>query len=182
MTGRVGSSEPIPPGTCDATSGGAAASLIAFVLVMSERPAALLLEELAHTRTRAEILSRADRELTASEHHRLDAGLISAGHCRTGLLRTEGGIVVAQTELVILPQRLPAEVRAALARTRMPADGILAPLSARRLDRRAAFCARQLGSPGDDVAVESSAVLAIGSTKIGISAERITRQFCQLIG
>ena len=182
MTGRAGSSEPIPPGTCDATSGGPAASLIAFVLVMSERPATLLLEELAHTRTRAEILSRADRELTASEHHRLDAGLISAGHCRTGLLRTEGGIVVAQTELVILPQRLPAEVRAALARARMPASSILTPRYARRLDRRVAFCARKPDSPGDDAALESSAVLAIGNIKIGIVAERITRQFCQLIG
>ena len=56
MTIRAGSGKPIPPGTCDATSAGAAASLIATVLVMSERPAALLLEELAHTRTRAEML------------------------------------------------------------------------------------------------------------------------------
>jgi len=182
MTIRAGSGKPIPPGTCDATFADAAASLIATVLVMSERPAALLLEELAHTRTRAEMLSRTDRELTASEHYRLDAGLISSGHCRTGLLRTEGGIVVAETELVILPHRLPAGVRAALARTRMPASRILAPLGARRLDRRAAFCARQPDSPGDDVAVESSAVLAIGNTKIGITAERITRQFCQLVG
>ena len=182
MTIRAGSGEPGRPGTCDAVSAGAAASLIAAVLVMSERPAALLLEELAQAGTRAEMLDRTDRELSASEHYRLEAGLITFGHCRTGLLRTEGGIVVAETELVILPQRLPAGVRAALARTRMPASRILAPLGARRLDRRAAFCALQPDSPGDDVAVESSAVLAIGNTKIGIAAERITRQFCQLVG
>ena len=64
----------------------------------------------------------------------------------------------------------------------MPGSRILAPLGARRLNRRAAFCARQLDSPGDDVAVEASAVLVIGNTKIGIAVERIARQFCQLVG
>jgi hypothetical protein len=127
------------------------------------------------------MLSRADRELTTAEHYRLDAGLITSGQCRAGLLRTKSGIVAAETELVILAQRLPTGVRAALAGTRIPDGKVLAPLAVRRLDRRAACRTGHLDSRGDDVAVESSAVLAIGDTKVGIATERITAAFCRLI-
>jgi hypothetical protein len=165
---------------CDVTSADGMASLLATVLAVSERPATLLLEELARTEIHIEVLSRTDRELTASEYHRLDVGPITSAHHCAELLRTKGGIVAAQPELVVLPQRLPAGARAALADTRIPIGEILAPLGARRLDR-CALCRRGCqDSAGKDVAVESSAVLAIGDTEVAITTERITGKFCRL--
>ncbi len=165
---------------CDVTSADGLASLLATVLTVSERPATLLLEELAHTEIHIEVLSRTDRELTASEHDRLDAAPITSGHCRAGLLRTKSGIVAAEMELVILPQRLPTDTSVAVADTRIPIDKILAPLGVRRLDRRVLCRRGRQDSTGKDVAVESSAVLAIGDTRVGITTERITGKFCRL--
>jgi hypothetical protein len=88
--------------------------------------------------------------------------------------------VVAETELVILPQRLSIDARAALVRARIPVGEILAQFGARRLDRRA-LCRRGCqDSARKDVAVESLAVLAIGDTKVGITTEKITGAFCRL--
>jgi hypothetical protein len=164
----------------DVTSADRVASLLATVLAVSERPATLLLEELAHTELHIEVLSRTDRELTASEHDGLDARPITFGHCRAGLVRTKSDIVVAEMELVILPQRLPADTRVALAHTHIPADKILAPLGVRWLDRRVLCRGGCQDSAGKDVAVESFAVLAIGDVKFGITTERITGKFCRL--
>ncbi len=180
MTASTGSGMPIPLYMCDVTSADGMASLLAAVLAVSERPVTLLLEELAHTEIRIEVLSRTDRELTASEHRRLNAGPITFAHHRAELLRTKGGIVAAETELVILPQRLPPDTRAALVGTHIPVDKILAPLSVRRLDRCALCRGGCQDSAGKDVAVDSLAVLAIGDTKIGITTERITGKFCRL--
>jgi len=163
------------------TSTDGVANMLATLLAVSTTPATLLLEELARTQIRIEVLGRADRELTAAEHYRLDAGPIAAGHHRTGLLRTASGMVAAKTSLVILPQRIPAHARAAVAGTDTPIGKILAPLGVRRLDRRA-LCRRGcLDTAGGDVAVESSAVLALGGEKVAIAAERITENFCRLI-
>lgn len=41
---------------------------------------------LAYIEIRVEVLNRTDRELTAAEHHRLDAGLITSAHHRAELL------------------------------------------------------------------------------------------------
>jgi hypothetical protein len=180
MTTRIGSGRPIPLYMCDATSADGVASLLATVLAVSERPATLLLEELAHTEICVEVLSRTDRQLTASELYKLEADPITSAHHCAELLRTKGGIVAVETDLVILPQRLPAGARAALADTRIPIREILAPLGARRLDRRA-LCRRGCQDfANKDVAVESFAVLAIGDTRIGITTERITGKFCRL--
>jgi len=170
----------MPPGTCDVTSADGLASLLATVLAVSERPVTLLLEELAHIEIRFEVLSRIDRELTASEHRRLNADPVTFAHHRAELLRTRGGIVAAETGLVILPQRLPACARAALADTPIPTGEILAQFGARRLDRCAWCRGSCQDSAGKDVAVESLAVLAIGDTKIGIITERISGTFCRL--
>ena len=139
------------------TSTDGVANLLATLMTVSTTPATLLLEELARTQIRIEVLGRADRELTAAEHYRLDAGPITAGHHRTGLLRTASGLVAAETSLVIVPQRIPPHARAALCRH------------------------GYLDTTGGDVAVESSAVLALDGIKVAIATERITRQFCQLI-
>lgn len=150
------------------------------MLTVSERPTTLLLEELATTEIHIEVISRTDCELTASEHDRLDADPITSGHYRAGLLYTKSDIVAAETDLVILPQRLPTDTRVALADTCIPVDKILAPLGMRRLDRRVPCRRGRQDSTGKDVAVESFAVLAIGDTKVGIAAERITENFCRL--
>jgi len=55
------------------------ANVLATLLTVSTTPATLLLEELARTQIRIEVLSRADRELTTAEHYRLEAGPITAG-------------------------------------------------------------------------------------------------------
>jgi hypothetical protein len=180
VTARIGSCGPIALNVCNVTFAEGLASLLATVLTVSERPATLLLEELANTEIHIKVLSRTDRELTASEYDRLDAGQITSGHCRAGLLYTKNGIVAAETDLVILPQRLPTDARVALADTCIPVDKILAPLGVRRLDRRVLCRRGRQDSTGTDVAVESFAVLTIGDTKVGIATERITGKFCRL--
>jgi hypothetical protein len=180
VTASTGFGRPVPPYLYDLTSADGMASLLATVLAVSERPATPLLEELAHTEIRIEVLSSTDRELTASEHHRLDASPITSAHRRAELLRTKDGIVAAETELIILAQRLPAGARAALAGAGIPVGEVLAQLGARRLDRRALCRGGCQDSAGKDVAVESLAVLAIGDTKVGITTERITGAFCRL--
>jgi hypothetical protein len=169
-----------PSGHCDVTPADGLASLLATVLAVSERPVTLLLEELAHTEVRIEVLSCTDRELTASEHYTLHAGPITSANHRAELLRTKDGIVAAETGLIILPQRLPAGVRAALADTGTPVGEVLTQLGARRLNRRALCRGGCQDSAGKDVAVESLAVLAIGDTKVGIATERITGAFCRI--
>jgi hypothetical protein len=180
MTTRTGSCGPIALDVCAVPSADGMASLLATVLAVSERPATVLLEELAHTEIRIEVISCTDRNLTASEHDLLNADPITSGQHHAGLLRIMGGIVVAETELVILPQRLSIDARAALADTHMLAGAILAQLGARRLDRRALCRGGCQDSAGKDVAVESLAVLAIGDTKVGITTEKITGAFCRL--
>jgi hypothetical protein len=180
VTASTGFGRPVPPYLYDLTSADGMASLLATVLAVSERPATPLLEELAHTEIRIEVLSSTDRELTASEHHRLDASPITSAHRRAELLRTKDGIVAAETELIILAQRLPAGARAALAGAGIPVGEVLAQLGARRLDRRALCRGGCQDSAGKDVAVESLAVLAIGDAKVGITTERITGAFCRL--
>jgi hypothetical protein len=163
------------------TSTGDVANVLATLLTVSTTPATLLLEELARTQIRIEVLGRAGRELTAAEHHRLDAGPITAGHHRTGLLRTASGLVAAETSLIILLERIPPHARAALADTSIPVGKILAPLGVRRVDRRALCSHGCLDTAGGNVAVQSSAVLALDGVKVAIATERITGQFCQLI-
>lgn len=163
------------------TSTGDVASVLATLLTVSTTPATLLLEELARTQIRIEVLGRAGRELTAAEHYRLDAGPITAGHHRTGLLRTASGLVAAETSLVILLERIPPHARAALADTSIPVGKILAPLGVRRVDRRALCSHGCLDTAGGNVAVQSSAVLALDGVKVAIATEQITGQFCQLI-
>jgi hypothetical protein len=180
VTASTGFGRPVPPYLYDLTSADGMASLLATVLAVSERPATPLLEELAHTEIRIEVLSSTDGELTASEHHRLDASPITSAHRRAELLRTKDGIVAAETELIILAQRLPTGGRAALAGAGIPVGEVLAQLGARRLDRRALCRGGCQDSAGKDVAVESLAVLAIGDTKVGITTERITGAFCRL--
>ena len=163
------------------TSTGDVANVLATLLTVSTTPATLLLEELARTQIRIEVLGRVGRELTAAEHHRLDAGPITAGHHRTGLLRTASGLVAAETSLVVLLERIPPHARAALADTSIPVGKILAPLGVRRVDRRALCSHGCLDTAGGNVAVQSSAVLALDGVKVAIATEQITGQFCQLI-
>jgi hypothetical protein len=180
ITASAGSGRPASRYTCDVATADGIASLLATALAVSERPVTLLLEELAHIEIRFEVLSRTDRELTASEHRRLDADPSTVSHHRAELLRTRNGIVAAETALVILPQRLPAGARAVLADTRIPLGEILGRLGARRLDCRSLCRGGCQDSAGKDVAVESLAVLVLGDTKIGITTERISGTLCRL--
>ena len=138
-----------------ATSTGTVASLLATLLAASPAPATLVLEELARTQIRIEVLGRADRELTAAEHCRLDAGPITAGHHRTGLLRTASGMVAAETSLVILPRAESPHARRP-GRHERPGGQDPGPLGVQRLDRRALCRHGCWDTAGGDVAVQSS--------------------------
>jgi hypothetical protein len=86
MTTRTGSCGPIALNVCAVPSADGMASLLATVLAVSECPATVLLEELAHTEIPIEVISCTDRNLTASEHDRLNAdrslpGSITPGFC-----------------------------------------------------------------------------------------------------
>ena len=89
--------------------------------------------------------------------------------------------MAAETSLVILSQRIPPHARGALAGTSIPVGKILAPLGVQRVDRRALCRHGCLDTAGGDVAVESSAVLALDGVKVAIATERITGSFCRLI-
>ena len=143
----------MPLDTLGVTSTDGVANVLGTLLAVSTTPATLLLEELARTQIRIEVLGRADRELTAAEQYRLDAGPITAGHYRTGLLRTASGLVAAETSLVIVPERIPPRARAALAGASIPVGKILAPLGMQRVDRRALCRHGCLDAGGGDVAV-----------------------------
>ena len=89
--------------------------------------------------------------------------------------------MAAETSLVILLERIPSDARAALAGTSIPVGKILASLGVQRLDRRALCSHGCLDGAGGDVAVDSSAVLALDGEKVAIATERITGEFCRLI-
>ena len=57
----------MPLETLGVTSTDGVANVLATLLTVSATPATLLLEELARTQIRIEVLGRADRELTAGE-------------------------------------------------------------------------------------------------------------------
>lgn len=154
----------------------AVANMLATLLTVSTTPATVLLEELARTKISIEVLGRADRDLTAAEHFRLDAGPITAGHHRTGLLRTTNGVVAAETSLMILLPLIPPQTRAALASTTIPVGKSLAAFGVQRLDRRA-LCRH--GRPNSGV--DASAVLVLNGRKVAIASERISGEFCRLI-
>ena len=82
---------------------------------------------------------------------------------------------------VIHLRRIPSHARAALAGTSIPVGKILASLGVQRVDRRALCRHGCLDTVGGDVAVESSAVLALDGVKVAIATERITGDFCRLI-
>ena len=119
------------------------------------------------------MLGRADRELTAAEHYRLDVGPITAGHHRTGLLRTASGMVCGRD------RGPPARARAALAGTDVPIDKILAPLGVQRLDRRGLCRHGCLDTADGDVAVESSTMLALDGNRVAVATGQITGEFCR---
>ena len=79
------------------------------------------------------------------------------------------------------PGGIPPHARTALAGTSVPAGKILAPLGVQRLDRRALCRHGCLDAAGGDVAVQSSAVLALDGAKVAIATERITGDLCRLI-
>ena len=82
---------------------------------------------------------------------------------------------------VIHLRRIPSHARAALAGTSIPVGKILASLGVQRVDRRAMCRHGCLDTAGGDVAVQSSAVLALDGVKVAIATERITGDLCRLI-
>jgi len=152
---------------------------LASVLKNSSKPLTHILEHLSGAQLRIQVLSDGKRPLTDGERYRLDAAGIACCRWRHGLLVTPDGMVAAGVSLLWLPARLPAEACKALDAATLPAGTILAPLGMYRTDRRTLATWGIEEITGQDAAVRSSAVLAIGGHGVGIAEEHITRAFAQ---
>jgi hypothetical protein len=159
-----------------------AASVVAL-LARGTGPATLLFEELAGEEVRIGLAGRADRLLTAAERHELQAEPGSAGHYRTGILRTvASGLVAAEVASLILPDRIPASARRELGipgpgePPPPPSDVPLGKALARLGARREPLGARlsRAGIPGGRVSVESAARVWLGEVPVALATELVT--------
>ena len=154
--------------------------MLAAWLNATPKPLTSLLEDIAHTPVRLQVLAEGERPLTRREQYRLSAEGLTACRWRHGLLLA-GGQVAASTSLVWLPARLPAEACLELDAGDRPAGAILGPLGMRRTDRHAGASRLIEEVTGQDAAVMSSAVLTIGKVAVGIAEETITRAFASAL-
>lgn len=153
-----------------------AATVLAAWLNASPKPLTSLLEDIARTPVRLQVLASGERPLTSREQFRLGAGGLTGCNWRHGLLIADGE-VAASTSLVWLPARLPWEACRALDAGDKPAGAILGPLGMKRRDRRAMATSMIEEVTGQDAAVMSSAVLTIGKIPVGIAEETVTKRF-----
>ena len=153
------------------------ATVLAAWMCATPKPLTALLEDLTRTPVRIEVLASGERPLTDREQYRLNAeGL--ACRWRHGLLIADGQ-VAASTSLLWLAARLPEQACRELDAGEKPAGAILRPYGMRRTDRRAMATTGIEEVTGQDAAVMSSAVLAIGKVAVGIAEEVITRAFAE---
>ena len=151
-------------------------TVLAAWMNASPKPLTSLLEDIARTPIRIQVLASGKRPLTERERFRLGAEGLIGCQWRHGLLIADGE-VAASTSLLWLPARLPVEACVALDAGDKPAGAILGPLGMRRRDRRAMATSMIEEVTGQDAAVMSSAVLTIGKVPVGIAEETITRHF-----
>ena len=173
-----------------ACNGTRAAGSVVALLARNAGPATLLFEELAGERIHIELAGRTDRALTAAECLELHASPDTIGHHRSGRLRTvTSGLVAAEVTSTVLPWRLPASTCKELG---IPAPGEPAPphsdvplgkALAGLGVRREPLGARLVRSgSSDNIAVESSARMWLGSLPVALASERVTAQLCQRAG
>jgi hypothetical protein len=146
-----------------------AAAAIAALLARHAGPATPLLARLAGGPVAVETAAAAHRALTAGEAALLDARHGTRAYEREGEM-TAGELAVAQTRLVLIPDRLPAAAWEQI-QDGQPAGDALGPYGMRRIDRKT--CLSRAAA-----LVDASAVLCLGDVLIGTAAEHITPGFC----
>ena len=156
------------------------ATVLAAWMCATTKPLTALLEDLAKTPVRLQVLASGERPLTNREQFRLGAESLEACHWRHGLLIADGQ-VAASTSLLWLPARLPAQACRELDAGEKPAGAILRPYGMKRTDRRAMATTGIEEVTGQDAAVMSSAVLTVGKVAAGIAEETITRAFASAL-
>jgi hypothetical protein len=153
------------------------ATVLAAWLNATPKPLTAVLEDLAGTEVRIQVLASGERVLTEAEQFRLGTGLATC-RWRNGLL-IAGDSVAASTSLLWLPDRLPAGACRELDDGLLPAGRILHRFGMRRTDRRAMATTGIDVAPGPGAAVLATAVLEVGGIPAGIAEERITREFTE---
>lgn len=156
------------------------ATVLAAWMNATPKPLTALLEDIARTPVRIQVLASGERPLTSRERYRLGAEGLTGCNWRHGLLIADGE-VAASTSLLWLPARLPWEACQALDAGDKPAGAILGPLGMKRRDRRAMATSMIEEVTGQDAAVISSAVLTIGKIPVGIAEECITKRFASAL-
>lgn len=155
-------------------------SVLAAWLNASPKPFTALLQDIASTPVRVEVLRDGERPLTDPERFRLNAAGLACCRWRHSLLVADGQ-VAAFTTLLWLPARLPADVCREFDAGERPAGAILGPLGMRRTDRRALATRMIEEVTGQDAAVMSTAVLTVDGVGVGIAEEFITRHFANAL-
>lgn len=157
-----------------------AGAVLAAWLNASPRPFTALLQDIATTPVRIQVLASGERPLTDREQFRLAAPGSTWGRWRNGLLIADGE-VAASTILTWLDGRLPEDVRAEFEAGEKPAGAILGPYGMRRTDRRAGATTLIEEVTGQPMAVMSSATLSIGKVPVGIAEEYVTAAFAEAL-
>jgi hypothetical protein len=147
-----------------------AAGMIQGLLAWNEGPATRVLSGLAGGPVALEIDRAATRRLTAGEAGELAADEGARCYERDGTM-TAAGMVIARTRLLIVQSRVPAAALEAILAGK-PAGEALEPYGMTR-DRRKAAVNRT------GATVDASAVLKLGSQRVGVAEEYVTRAFCE---
>jgi len=147
-----------------------AAGLVGGLLAWNSGPAARLLSGLSGCPVTIGVDRCACRRLTADEATALDADPAARAYEREGTM-TAAGITVARTRLLLLQDRIPIAAWEDILAGGVAGD-VLAPYGMSR-GRRRAVVSRA------DAAVDASAVLKLGSLRVGSAWEHIPAAFCE---
>lgn len=140
----------------------------------------------AGTEITAVMRSRRACRLTGRQQKLLHAAAGTAGHERRGVLYAGPGIAVAATTAVLVPERIPARVRAMLgtgpdgavlpAEADMPLGRALAGYGARR-EQLEACLAPGRDEDGNQLVIASAARLWLGAAPVAVVTERVLAAF-----
>lgn len=155
-----------------------AAVILAAIITADPRPLVKILQRATGQPVlRIQVKDHGGGDLAMPENRgELDALSVPEGtpaRWRTGQLVTETGATAADTSLIWVPHRLPAEARALLDQGQRPAGHILGPLGAARHWRRG----RALNGEG----VKSQAVLYLDGLPVALAAEDISYELCEIM-
>lgn len=141
---------------------------------------------IAGTEITAVMRSRRACQLTSAQQELLHVSAAAAGHERRGVLYAGPDIAVAATTAVLVPERIPARVRAMLgvgpdgavvpAEAEVPLGRALAGYGARR-EQLEAFLAQGRDADGNQLVIASAARLWLGAAPVALVTEHVLAGF-----